>query len=295
MKGKKKAAAILLALAVVAAGLLAVWIWNSQPVMCRIAQYEDTTGLQGMFYTMETDQGLIVIDGGNAGNADYVRAVIEEKGGHVSAWILTHPHPDHIGAFNMLWDELQEEIDVIYAPEIDYLTYQERAHEWDGFEGYDVFLNYMSESDKLQLLHTGDRFRLCGLRFEILHACEDYVYEHSNDIGNDCGLMIRVSNRKESMLFCADVGVGMSEKIMEQYSKKIKCDYIQMGHHGNGGLSEAFYRLASPRAAFFDAPDWLMNPEEGKNYSTPANRQLMESLGAQIFDYSTAPNIVELK
>ena len=107
--------------------------------------------------------------------------------------------------------------------------------------------------------------------------------------------MIRVLNRKESMLFCADVGVGMSEKIMEQYPKKIKCDYIQMGHHGNGGLSEAFYRLASPRAAFFDAPDWLMNPEEGKNYSTPANRQLMESLGAQIFDYSTAPNIVELK
>ena len=80
MKGKKKAAAILLALAVVAAGLLAVWIWNSQPVMCRIAQYEDTTGLQGMFYTMETDQGLIVIDGGNAGNADYVRAGVEEKG-----------------------------------------------------------------------------------------------------------------------------------------------------------------------------------------------------------------------
>ena len=35
---------------------------------------------------------------------------------------------------------------MIYAPEIDYLTYQERAHEWDGFEGYDVFLNYMSES-----------------------------------------------------------------------------------------------------------------------------------------------------
>lgn len=49
------------------------------------------------------------------------------------------------------------------------------------------------------------------------------------------------------------------------------------------------------RERFFDAPDWLMNPEEGKNYSTPANRQLMESLGAQIFDYSTAPNIVELK
>lgn len=260
-----------------------------------ITQYADDTGIQAMFYTIESDRGdLIVIDGGNAGNAYYVRSVIEEKGGHVDAWVLTHPHPDHIGAFNILWDGMQDKIDVIYASEIDYTAYYRKAQEWDDIASYDTFLNYMSESDKLVYLHTGDDLKICGLRFKVLHSYEDFVDETSNDICNNGSLMLRVTNQKESMLFCGDIGVGMSEKIMSQFPEDIKCDYIQMGHHGNGGLSEAFYREADPRAAFFDAPEWLMNPEEGKSYTTPANRQLMESLGAEIYYFATAPNRIEL-
>lgn len=261
-----------------------------------ITQYADMTGMQAMFYTIESSRGdLIVIDGGNAGNADYVRSVIREKGGHVDAWILTHPHPDHIGAFNVLWGELQPEVDTVYAPEIDYLTYRDRAFEWDGFEGYDLFLEFMSETDRLVYLCRGDELELCGLDIQILHAADDYVYEVSNDIGNDSGLMFRVTNSQETMLFCSDVGIRMSDRLIGLYGEGLSCDYIQMGHHGNGGLSEAFYRLTSPKAAFFDAPDWLMYPEEGAGYTTPANRALMESLGARIYSYRTAPNRIELR
>lgn len=292
-KKRKLAAGILAATALIGVGL---FLWSRRPLVCHITQYEDRTGIQGMFYTIETNRGgLIVIDGGNAGNADYVRSVIAEKGGHVDAWILTHPHPDHIGAFNELWDEMQRSVDVIYTNDIDYLTYRDRAFEWDGFDGYDRFLEYMSDTDKMKYLHTGDELELCGLRFQVLHACEDYVYEYSRDIGNDGGLMFKVMNSEESMLFCADVGAGMSDKIIGQYPEEIKCDYIQMGHHGNGGLSEAFYRLAAPKKAFFDAPEWLMNPAEGVGYTTPANRELMESLGAEAYYYKTAPNSVILK
>lgn len=191
------------------------------PYRYYITQYADMTGMQAMFYTIESNRGdLIVIDGGNAGNSEYVRSVIQEKGGHVDAWILTHPHPDHIGAFNVLWDALQTEIDTVYTTEIDYLTYRDRAFEWDDFPGYDVFLNAMSETDKLTYLHMGDELEICGLTFQILHACDDYVYEVSHDIGNDCGLLFRVTNRQESMIFCADVGVGMSDRLVRLYGEE---------------------------------------------------------------------------
>ena len=42
----------------------------------------------------------MLIDGGHTTDADEVREVIKEHGNHVAAWILTHPHPDHVGAFN---------------------------------------------------------------------------------------------------------------------------------------------------------------------------------------------------
>lgn len=294
MKKYKRLLGIIAALVMPAAVFGVLWL--VRPPHWYITQYADTTGLQAMFYTIESDKGdLMVVDGGNAGNADYVRKIIEEKGGHVDAWFLTHPHPDHIGAFNLLWNELKDEIAAVYATDIDYLVYRSKAQEWDDIEGYDTFLNSMTETDILTYLYTGDELEICGLQFKIIHAYEDELAETSNNLCNDSSLMIRVTNRDESMLFCADTGIGVDAKVMAQFPDDIKCDYIQMGHHGNGGPSEAFYRLASPRAAFFDAPAWLMNPEEGKSFTTPINRQLMESMGAKVYDYTTAPNKIELR
>ena len=263
---------------------------------CYVTQYADMTGLQGMFYTVETeDGGLIVIDSGNAGNAAYVVEVIEAKGQHMDAWILTHPHPDHVGAFNEAWKLLEDDVDRVYTIEMDYAAYQAKAQEWDGFEVYEQFLELMDGSDKLIYVHTGDSFEICGLSCEVLSAYDASVDQITRDLCNDGSMMFKLTNHEESMLFCSDVGIGMSDRIMAQYGDKLKCDYIQMGHHGNGGLSADFYRLTQPKGAFFDAPEWLMNPAEGASYTTPQNRQLMEEMGAEIYYYATAPNRIILK
>ena len=297
---KKITATVILLLflvTLIAAGSLI--LLKSMNRKCLITQYADMSGNQGSFYTIQTPSGqLIVVDGGYAQNADYVRSVIEENGNKVDAWIITHPHPDHVGAFNTIWENPGDlEVADLYTIEMDYNSYRERAEEWDDFGSYETFLRLTEGFPDLHYLHTGDELKLCGLQIKVLSAYNKEITNSlTSDLANDGSLMFKVTNKEESMLFCADVGVKISDSIIAGYKEDLKSDYLQMGHHGNGGLSEEFYRLVEPKAAFFDAPDWLMNPEDPEStWTTPHNRALMEIMGARIYAFSTAPNQIQLK
>ncbi len=73
-----------------------------------ITQYADASGAQAAIYTVVRDDGkLAVIDGGWDTNADALREILASLGNHVDTWILTHPHKDHIGAFNVIYPDPQ--------------------------------------------------------------------------------------------------------------------------------------------------------------------------------------------
>ena len=71
----------------------------------KVTQYgSDSDFQQSMFYTIKGSNGkLIVIDGGWDYDAKRVRDTIKKLGGKVNLWIITHPHPDHVGAFNQIF------------------------------------------------------------------------------------------------------------------------------------------------------------------------------------------------
>ncbi|MCR4674775.1 MAG: MBL fold metallo-hydrolase [Lachnospiraceae bacterium] len=258
-----------------------------------IGQYASLTGDQSSFYTITDTKGhLIVIDGGWKGDSEYVRQVIDYFGGKVDAWIITHPHFDHVRAFNTLMaSENCPEITTIYASEFDYDQYKEEAKNWDHFEDFEDFLSVTKDATNLEYLHAGDSLEICGLQVDVYH---DYSTKDGGDACNDGSLVFEVTANQQSMLFCGDTGEEQSETIIENYGEQLSADYLQMGHHGNGGLNEEFYKLVSPSVAFFDAPEWLMNPEGETTYTTPENRELMESLGAKIYYFNTAPNYIIL-
>lgn len=262
-----------------------------------ITEYADKTGSQGMFYTIKISSGgFIVIDGGNPRNESYVRQILSENGNHVDLWILTHPHPDHVGAFNRIYKNPNSiSISNIYTIDMDYDSYKASAKSWDGFSEFELFRQQTQGDSRLHYVHTGDQILLNGLTFKVFNAYDISVTNKlSTDLPNDGSMMFKVTNQNESMLFCADVGTKMSDEIISHYGQELASDYIQMGHHGNGGLSEAFYRKVNPKVALFDAPEWLMNPGSSSKYTTPQNAALMKSLGAEVYYYATTPNVIEL-
>ena len=267
-----------------------------------ITEYMNETGSQYMFYTITSPTGkLIVIDGGTTDNTEKVREVIQKKGNTVDCWILTHPHPDHIGAFNTIYSNPGNiKINDIYTVNLDYNKYFAKQSPCDDVTVYRTFLDQTANDKRIHYLYRGDHISLIGLDCTVFNSYDNIVDSLSNDLCNDGSLMLKLKNQNESILFCADVGSIMSDTIIKQFGDQLPSDYIQMGHHGNGGLSENFYKMVKPKVAIFDAPKWLLenkNPDTNETYSytTPKNRSLMESIGCKILDYTTAPNQITLK
>ena len=250
-----------------------------------------------LFYTIHNPQkGLIVVDGGHIENSEYVYNTIAELGGKVDAWILTHPHKDHAGAFTYMYPYLEDwgiQVDKIYTVPMATPAECLAVASWDSVDTYNAFLAL--NIPDLIYLNTGDELEICGLKFEVLSAFDEDIAAISRDYLNDGSLMFKVYGETEEFLFCADVGKYMSEHIIENVgAEKLASDYIQMGHHGNGGLTQEFYELVSPKIAFFDAPDWLLYDQSGR-YTTYQNMEFMMSLGCEIMSFNSAPNSIVLK
>ena len=136
-----------------------------------------------------------------------------------------------MGAFNTIWENPGDlEVADLYTIEMDYNSYRERAEEWDDFGSYETFLRLTEGFPDLHYLHTGDELKLCGLQIKVLSAYDKEITNSlTSDLANDGSLMFKVTNKEESMLFCADVGVKISDSIIAGLQRDLKSDYLQMG------------------------------------------------------------------
>ncbi len=243
------------------------------------------------FYTIyNPKQGLIVVDGGWTEDAQYVKDILKLLGNEVDLWILTHPHEDHIGAFNTIYPHLESAGITVHKIITVDMASPERCMEvasWDNVDAYKRFLAL--DIENLEYVSIGDSFELFDLRFDILNAFGEHVEQFSRDYLNDGSMMFKVTHETESILFCADVGINASTYLMNYGPEVLKADYMQMAHHGYGGLDDSFYRMVSPKVALFDAPEQMMFDETGR-FDNPQNMTLMDSLGCEIFYFKEGPN-----
>lgn len=260
-----------------------------------ITQYASQSGNQSMIYTISDWEGhLVIVDGGWRVDAEQLYEVIAAHGGHVDAWILTHPHPDHIGAFNEIIENKPVTIDQIYAAPIDYEDYKEKANWWDGFEEYEKFLSLTADMDNVTYVAENDVYDICGLEMDVYYTYNQEILERvgSLDPCNDGGMIFELSGAENSMLFLADVGALLSDYVIEHHGDALVADYVQMGHHGFGGSSEDLLSLVEPKAAFFDSPDSIV---EDPQYHVYEKVDLMEKLGAEMYFYRDAPHSVVIR
>jgi beta-lactamase superfamily II metal-dependent hydrolase len=171
----------------------------------------------------------------------------------------------------------------------------ENAPYEDDWSAYEEYLS-MDLSQKIKV-HSGDTFDFIGLKMKVLSSYEDWIDEKTDNLLNNGSVVFKLYGNEESILFCGDIqSAEIGKYLMENYKDELKSDYLQVPHHGNNSMGDEFYKLVSPKVAFFSAPDWLMeNVGNVSWYTVEQNRATLEELGSEILWYNTSPNIVNLK
>lgn len=259
-----------------------------------LTEYGDLSDLQGLCYTMynQDDGTLIVIDGGHEENAEMLRDIINNYGGTVDAWIITHYHMDHVDAFNSIYGDLQGiTVKEIYVSPLDADTFYSVAQEWDDAESYDKFMELTKGSTNINYVKRNDVLTFSDeLTITFYNTFDDIVVECAEDIPNNCSLVFKMATGNRSILICGDChSEFMADYLVETYGDELKADILQCGHHGNNSMptETGFYEKVNPEISIFDSPEWLMTSAE---YTAGALAAYLQEMGSRIVWYKTAPN-----
>ncbi len=233
----------------------------------------------GMCYIIRcADNSFFVIDSAhfysihdNDRIHDFLRSMTPENEKiHISGWFLSHGHDDHICKCTdyLLYNMQDTVIDKFYY---NFVPDTHRDNEnWDGAgKGFRrSFYKAVKESGvPVVKLHTGQRFYVGNLEFEVLCTHEDVWPASCADYNNSSTvLMMKTENTK--VLFPGDASAESSKVLENRYENYLKCDILQLSHHGHHGTSAKFYEYAAAPVVLCPNTEIKINEED----HIPANK-----------------------
>ncbi len=226
-------------------------------------QLPNQTHVQMMSYVIQTPDGsLLVIDGGNTGDADYLREFILARGAKVSTWIITPVHSDHVNAIiEILKEPGAITVDTFYGsiPEREWVA----AHGGESeLATWDALADAFAQSGhQISELAIEQRLTIDTVNIRVLGIKNPEIT--ANPINNS-SIAFRLWDTTKSVLFTGDLGVEGGDKLLNSdQARHLPADYIQMAHHGQRGVSEAFYTAVNPSFCLWPTPKWLWDNDNG--------------------------------
>ena len=209
---------------------------------------------------------VIVIDGGLADDAPYLKGFLAALGGRVETWFISHPHFDHVDALTaILNDPGDVRIESIHGsrPDEDWIA----DHEPEYLHTTRALDEALAKSGRTVVeLSVGQVIEIDGVWFEILGIKNPEI---TVDPLNNSSVAMRVADARKSILFPGDLGVPGGRKLLEgPHPDRLRADYVQMSHHGQNGVDEAFYQAVRPTCCLWPTPKWQWENDAGDGPET---------------------------
>ena len=171
----------------------------------------------------------------------------------IAAWILTHPHGDHFGLFKAFASRYQGSVrleKILYNQFSNSMTsgLSESALQ-TALNVHNQYIPSIATSlycETIVKLHTGQKFYLGNVLFEILYTHED-LYPAILQNVNDSSIVMKVTIGDRSFLLTADIEAATTRQLLSQMGDSIQADYIQVAHHGWSGSNSADILENSPQ------------------------------------------------
>ena len=280
-------------------------------------QITETSKFMMSFVLVTRKNNVIVIDGGRAEDMPLLKEYV--GGRHISAWILTHPHHDHVSGFiseckrNGLADFDVERVYYRFPPYSELKGRQDVPNiEYFNRELEEILPSFMEIEPSIapisHIVEQGERVEIDECRIDFIFAYHDGLF---SNIMNDSSLVFKITAPNKSVLFLGDLGPEGGDVLFDESRHLLKSDIVQMAHHGHMNVGMEIYAAVDPEACLWCCPDWLYNEPEippylenrlrlramgrQRMYGTALTRRWMDILGVKTH-YVTADgtNVIEL-
>ena len=217
---------------------------------------------------------------------DIYKYEIKAKGGHVQAWLITHPDSDHVGALaDILYKHAGEiTIDGIYYSFLEDSWYAEKDANVASMVAY---VKGAFAKISPSVLHgdivAGQVINAGPAKIQVLNQ----AYKENNDFVNNSSVAYMVSLNGTNVVFLGDLGRTGGEHLMQDINLgALKCKMVQMSHHGQNGVDYEVYKALRPSVCLWPTPQWLWDNDNGGgagsgSWKTQETRNWMTRLGVK--------------
>ncbi len=222
---------------------------------------KDPTDCSGFSAVMTLEDGrFIVIDGGYTTDADALYNYLADHnrradGITIAAWVLTHDHGDHDGAFKVFITEYGKRVNCEYIisnalPQ----TVKATNENWSpslltGLQanpcGY-----FKNNETKTLKMHAGQSVWFCNVELRMLFTHET-MFPSVPDWINEASLVFQLRANGQTTLITGDCELDAIDMVSRLWKTELKADIYQVNHHGYSAIPQDFIDLVDPSIALW--------------------------------------------
>lgn len=234
----------------------------------------------GTGYVMMLEDGsFIVFDGASSSKLYDIMSTLHLKNFgeisnehpiHIRAWLNSHNHSDHVGAFSAFASQYGKANGANPPVKLDYIiaTYPTAASCFNTTEsGACTYTQVMSIANAFETpatyveVHTGQKLYLPNATLEILYTHED-LNPHGILTGNDSSTLVRVilqpttdgstpTGKTTSFMWTGDMYRYGGQFACATFGDYLKSDMVSITHHGGPGADEQFFDLVAAKTVWW--------------------------------------------